>query len=107
MIIKINGMKWNIEFLNKDDDRLYYEDDYCLGITLFNELKIFLSNDMPCDLCKQTVIHELTHAFLFSYGIHLNTDDEESVCDFVCAYLTKIQRSTRKIMKSYKCEKVR
>lgn len=105
MLIKINDLKWQVRFADRDDERLVSDNTKCLGITYFNELQIFLSNDMPDELCKQTIIHELTHAFIFSYGIHLYTDDEEAVCDFVGAYLSKIYDLTNKIIKNLKRRK--
>lgn len=105
MLIKINDLKWQVQFADRDNERLILDDDKCLGVTYFDELQIFLSNDMPDELCKQTIIHELTHAFIFSYGIHLHSDDEEGVCDFVGTYLSKIYDLTNKIIENYKRRK--
>ena len=105
MLIKINDFKWQVQFADRDNERLVLNGDKCLGVTYFDELQIFLSNDMADELCKQTIIHELTHAFIFSYGIHLHTDDEEAVCDFIGAYLLKIYDLTNKIIKKNKSRK--
>ena len=49
---------------------------------------------------RQTVIHELIHAFSFSFGVHLvaNEKTEELVCDFMGSHLDEIYTTTNKIM---------
>ena len=108
MCVRINGLKWNVRFVDEDDKKLVFDDEESLGVTYFSELEIFLSNRMSDELCKQTIAHELTHAFLFSYGVHLPTDNEEAFCDFVVAYLSGIYKLTNKIIKDFKrCKEVK
>ena len=41
-------------------------------------------------LRRQTVIHELVHALLFSYGIDIEGATEENVCDLIGAHLDEL-----------------
>lgn len=102
MCFKINGLKWEVQFVDEDNESLTYNGEENLGVTYFGDLEIFLSNNMSDELCEQTVAHELAHAFLFSYGIHLPADDQEAVCDFVGAYFSKIYKLTNRIIKNFK-----
>lgn len=100
MEFKINGLKWNAFFVDKNDSKLLYDGSNNLGVTYYDDLKIYLKNDMSKPLFRQTVIHELVHAFLFSYGIHLENSDvtEEAVCDFCGAHLDKILKLTKRVV---------
>lgn len=107
MELKINDLKWQVEFLNKNDKRLISDGDKCLGRTFFNDLDICLRNNMPKTLARRTVIHELVHAFLYSYNVTLPSDEdkaEEIFCDFIGSYLSKIHRAADKIMSFYSKE---
>lgn len=107
MDIKINDLKWQVDFLNGDDERLISDGVKCLGITVFSDFQIYIKSNMTREALKQTVLHELAHAFLFSYGIHLPIDEdetEEAVCDFVGVYSPKINKMANKILKFYNRE---
>lgn len=40
--------------------------------------------NLPDDLMRRTIIHELTHAYFWSYGLtQIETIGEENVCDFI------------------------
>ncbi len=104
MYIKINDLKWQVDFLDGDDDRLVLDDVKCLGITVFSDYQIYIKDNMSKEALKQTVLHELAHAFLFSYGIHLPIDKnetEEAVCDFIGVYSPKINKAANKILEFY------
>lgn len=108
MELKINGLEWKVVFTDKDDENLTVDDIQCLGVTHYIPLTIYLNKDLPKCQMKQTVIHELTHAYIFSYGVWLSQDSpdklEECVCDFVGAYLRRIRNDYKKVMKAFKFE---
>lgn len=103
MIIKINGLKWTVLFASRGDNILKLDDLQCMGVTDYFNLKIYLDGSISEELMRQTVIHELTHAFLFSYGVHVECDEdtEEAVCDFCGANFDKMLRATNKIIKGW------
>lgn len=101
MKLKINGLRWTVINLEKDDKQLNpNENAHYLGVTNYRDLTISLDSSQPEELYRRTVIHELVHAFSFSYGVHLIANDstEEPVCDFMGAHLDDIYFITNKIM---------
>lgn len=108
MIIKINGLEWTVFFVTREHDKLEMDDMQCMGITYFSDLQIYLDKTLSAELMRQTVIHELVHAFLFSYGIHIECDNdkdtEEAVCDFCGAYFGKLGKLSNKIIKTWNSE---
>lgn len=103
MIIKINNLEWTVFFVPREHDKLEMDEMQCLGITYFSDLQIYLDKSASEELMRQTVLHELTHAFLFSYGVHVegnnDRDTEETVCDFCGAHFDKMRKIADKIVK--------
>ena len=103
MNFKINGLPWKLLDLEQDDKRLIVKgDNPCFGVTCFRDLEIWMDGTQPKELYRQTLIHELIHAFTFSFGVHLvaNEDTEESVCDFMGAHMDEIMRLVNRAFKS-------
>jgi hypothetical protein len=101
MRIRINGLNWTVQNVAREDDRLILDDSVCLGITYCKDLNIFMDEELPITLYRQTLIHELVHAFIFSFGVHVIADEddtEEFICDFIGAHLDDIYRLTNKII---------
>lgn len=103
MKFKANGLIWEVQAVQREDEKLKLHGDECLGITYFKDLQIFIDRSLSKELFRQTVIHELIHVFSFSFGVHLvaNEKTEESVCDFMGAHLDEIYETANKIMTSY------
>lgn len=92
--VKINGLKWKIFFVASESPKLTDEDNKrnILGITYFRECEIYIDKNLSKPLRRQTVIHELVHALLFSYGIDIEGATEENVCDLIGAHLDELVR---------------
>ena len=70
MQIIINGILWNILFVNPYDKNLITDTGiYTLGMTDNNIKTIFISNVVEGDLLLDVLTHELCHAYIFSYNI--------------------------------------
>lgn len=54
---------------------------YNFGLTEYKELLISIMDGRSESVTRSTLIHELVHAFLFSYG-H-TVEGEEAMCDFL------------------------
>ena len=99
--ITINGLKWTVR--NAAPDSTDLKPEGCqypaFGVTKFATLEIFLRDDQSKELYRQTVIHELLHAYTFSFGVHLLADEhtEEPIADFVGAHLDQIHNDANKI----------
>lgn len=85
--IYLNGLRWEICFVFKEDDNLNQlkkEENYiAYGLTNAFEQKIYINRDLNEVQMKRTLMHELTHAFLFSYGFDDHVFNEEELCQFV------------------------
>lgn len=108
MIIKIHGLEWAVNFVPYEHERLEMDGVQCMGVTYFSDLEIYINQELDKTVMRQTVIHELVHAFMFSYGIHVEHNNkeiaDECVCDFCGAHLGKIYKFTRKILKARELE---
>lgn len=98
----INGLKWTIKNADADDSVLQFKGNPCFGVTEYPSLTIYLRKDQAKELYRQTSIHELIHAFTFSFGVHLmaNEKTEESVCDFMGAHFDEIYHLANLIMEN-------
>lgn len=77
-------------YINKSDS------DNVMRIGLTNVLKniIYLHEDLPPQKKKETLIHELTHAYIYAYGFSTeNYFDHELVCEFISTYARDIIRT--------------
>lgn len=106
MIVKINGVKWEIMWVKKGSKKLFCDDTQCLGVTYFDKKRIYLDRGLSEKVFEETTVHELTHAFLYGYGVELNEENniEETICDFIGMHIKKILKLTSKIVKVWKVE---
>lgn len=81
MVVNINGYNWNVEFVDKDHEKLGGKND---GITIYNDMAIYVRDDLSPVMKKEVVIHELTHATLCVQGRWGQRKfDVEEVCEFM------------------------
>lgn len=90
MEFKINEDTWNIEFKNKQEMleiyKIEYEDDayFVFGITNKPLHEIYINQDMKIEQRIKTLKHELTHCYIWEYGLYNAPNfNEEMVCDLV------------------------
>lgn len=90
--IIINDLAFKVFLVEKNSIFLKMDEPDLMnaGITDYHDLKIYVDKTMPICLVQKTMMHELTHAYLFAYGCHCPMDEEE-ICDFVSSYLHKIR----------------
>ena len=85
--IKINNFDYKIIFVKEKDDRLLMNNSYHSGITDFIKKEIYIQEDLPEQSMTYTLMHELTHAVIDSYGMLQVEWNDEIVADFVAIYL--------------------
>lgn len=96
MKLKINNITWDIKFTEDIEEGFF-------GYTNVYKLKIGIRSDMALDVVRTTIIHELIHAMIFSYGfIKAQPEDEllfseEQVADFIAMNLDEINKLSNKI----------
>lgn len=87
MRVNVNGIEWAIVFVKPSSSDLKRDDgSITLGVCDNNVKCIFISNALRGLLYERVLIHELTHAWIFSHGIYLSLEQEEFVCEFVSHY---------------------
>lgn len=82
----INGFKWEVEFTDSTSDLARSDGSVALGVTDKNTGYIYLSSHLKGALLRKVLLHELCHAFIFSYGYYLTVEEEEFLCCFVDSY---------------------
>lgn len=90
MRILINGIEWKIVFTDNAYDLSTSQGVLTIGVTDKNTNTIYLHKSLKGKLLRKVLIHELTHAWMFSYGYYLTVDEEEFVCSFVDTYAEEI-----------------
>lgn len=94
----INGLLWDISIVPPTSPELYVDGNTCRGTTWFGQQQIFLSADLNADSAKVVIIHELTHAFLWSTQMRIpDTFTEEEICDFVARWGSEIISTAREV----------
>lgn len=105
MKFKLNCIDWEVFIVSPTDPHLTLNDSVCYGVTDLRKQEIYLDGSLKEVVFKQTAIHELLHAFKWSYGAYFptagNDDIDEVISDFVGAHLCSIYGLTKRIMKEY------
>lgn len=88
MEFEMNGHKWQIIEENKQNIKQRYESATkeetieVFGMTDFCQQKIYINQDMHCDIKRHTIMHELLHCYISEYcSIEQNDYNEEIMCD--------------------------
>lgn len=97
MQFKINNRNWTITEVSQqeiknmqnirranEEENLKSTDTRYYGITYIDIQKIYIDEDLPKDVKRATLIHELTHCYIANYITHSErTYSEEDVADIV------------------------
>lgn len=98
MVVKIHNDTWRIKLIGGNKKKMNPDQEhYYLGLTEYGTLTINIRKGLPESVARSTIIHELVHAFRFSYA-HVIVD-EEAMCDFFGAHADEIIALTNQIMK--------
>lgn len=97
MKIRIHNDVWKVKLVSENRKKMNPESgSYNLGLTEFNKSIINIRSGMSESVTRSTVIHELVHAFLFSYGNEI--EGEEQMCDFFGVHADEIVALADKVM---------
>lgn len=105
MKFKINNDNWEIREIDKDKMREYWQritgEETCVfGITAKTLQIIFLNSDICKEQKIKTLKHELTHCYIWEYGLYYADADEETICEIVA----KSNDFINEIVEKYKKE---
>ena len=98
MRVEINNIEWDIIFTNNTDDLKRSDGSVTFGVTDVNVLGIFIWSSLRGRMLRKVMIHELSHAFIFSYGYFLTLEEEEFLCSFIDTYAEDIISYTDSIL---------
>lgn len=106
MKFKINNMTWEIVMKTKEELLEKYESEreqkayYVYGYTAYPSHEIWINQDMCFEQQIRTLKHELTHCFIWSYGMYnVENYNEEFICDLVSASNDFINEVVEKYIK--------
>ena len=98
MKVKIYKDIWKVKLTDANKKKMTPDAEHCnLGLTEYDKLRINIRTGLSESVARSTVIHELTHAFLFSYGNQV--EGEEQMCDFFGVHGDDIISLADQIMK--------
>lgn len=91
MKIVINTIEWEIKEVDSLDGILVVNSRRCKGVCDYGTQIISIQNNLKENIKRQTLAHELTHAFLFQTQIdEKDKYSEEFVCEFLARYAFQI-----------------
>ena len=105
----IKRKKWTIKSAPTGDEHLLMNGEACIA-QLYKQLRIiYIDENLLEDYeeMRETIIHELVHAFIMTYAISPKQfRDEEFICEFTAVYMDDIYHLVEDIMnKLYEEEK--
>lgn len=97
MKIKINNNEYSIFFVERKHKKLLIDEEYLSGATYFIDKEIYIRKDLNPHSLRYTLIHEITHALIYSYGFLQVDWNDEIVADFIGNHLPTIGEIYNKI----------
>ena len=72
-MININGIDWQVYLVSANHPQLFRSDgSWTIGVCDSERHSIYLYEEMPERMMRRVLAHEITHAAMFSYDIHLD-----------------------------------
>lgn len=92
MKFKVNNSEWEIKEVDTQTlvDKYNSENDekvnFVFGVTLYPKHEIWINQDMCEEQKVKTLKHELTHCYIWMYGLYnVPNFNEEMACDLVAS----------------------
>lgn len=98
--LMINGLEWKIIHTNNNSLLRRNDGSYTIGICDRNNLCIYIKKNLGYYLNRDVTVHEVTHAFVYSYGYNLTEEEEEFLCEFVSKYSNDILKDADRILRN-------
>lgn len=101
---KIKNKKWTIKQAQTNSEHLMMNGEPCIA-QLYKQLRVIYFDERLLEdyhEFRETIVHELTHAFIMTYAISPKEfRDEEFICEFNAVYGQDIQNLAEEIMCEY------
>ena len=82
----INGILWKIEYVHPMSEKLLRSDgSRTVGVTDLSKGMIYINYMISGEFLRKVITHEVCHASMFSYGIFVDIETEELICDFIAS----------------------
>jgi len=95
--VMINGYSFKVRFIDGKKKKMNpKKNHYNFGLIEYMNGVINIRKGLNHQTTRTTVIHELTHAFMFAFGYTI--EGEEAMCDFFSAQGDAIIRLANEIM---------
>lgn len=93
---EINGIDWGVDFTTNLTEVLFGRN----GLCSYEENCIYILGNMSPQKTKLTLIHELTHAYDFQYGLRNRKSDSEpeDLAQFVSLYGEQIIKKANELL---------
>ena len=104
--VRVNDIVWDVNLTVKGDPKLQEDDKSVLGITRYDTAEVLIRMDISPELMYRTIKHELTHVYIFSYGIDSANLSEENVADFMESFSERIVEDAKYIYSELKKDKL-
>ena len=108
MKFEINNTEWIIEEKDKNELKELYEKEtqektyFVFGVTVKSKHIIYINKDMCQEQKIRTLKHELTHCYIWEYGLYNVMDiNEEVICDIVASSNDFINEVVEKYRKDH------
>lgn len=101
MKININNYSWDIIYTSDSNNLKRSDGTITLGVTDINLMTIFIYSNLDNYMRSKVLIHELTHAYMFSYNYYIPLDQEEFICSFIENYAIDIINQCDYILYNY------
>ena len=91
MDFEINGISWDIVWVNPNSNNLRRSDgSITVAVTDWNDKCVYMSNVLRGAFLRKVMAHELVHCFCFSYDVYMPIQEEERLADWVATYGTEL-----------------
>lgn len=98
MKFEINNTEWTIKEVSEDTMKLETDKDYVLGLSIYKTQEILILKNQANKI--KTLIHELTHAWLYENG-HSQKEDKDFGYESICEIVASSNDFINKIVKKY------
>lgn len=104
----INNLEWTLLFREETVVKTVYNElansssKYVFGFTDFPTLRIFVDKDLSSDILRRTLMHELIHAHLFSFGLDFEDYTEEDICNIMSSAMDTLIQIANELMEEWK-----
>lgn len=87
LILKINHEHWDVQFVHPNHPCLQLPDgSYTIGACNDKFKTIFINRRLNEFYTKKVLLHEISHAIVFSYNLSISYHTEEMLSDLIATY---------------------